>query len=154
MNSCIMKLYLAILLFLFYSVHSYCQLLSNADCKDTIEYYGNGKVWKKYKNCPEGIIDTLYSYKLNGKLEAYFVFGARNSNQPIIRHFFYYSGTTREVVSQYILNEDNMPVDVGAKKYYRKDGTLMDSVIYENGKEIYRANFDKKGILQSEHREK
>lgn len=149
-----MRKYLTICFIFIFGMTAFSQSSFVSDCKDTIEYHPNGKFWKKYKLCPEGIIDTMFVYKNNGNLEAYFIFGTRNSNQPIIRHLFFTSGATREIVSQYILNQDNMPIDVGATKYYRKDGTLMDSVIYENGKEIYRARFNKKGTLQFENKPK
>ncbi len=147
-----MEKYLVAGLFLFLKLTSFGQVTETKDCKDTIEYYPTGKIWKKYKNCPEVLIDTMYVYNPNGDLGMSFIFGPRGSNKPITKHSYLKSGATREIVSQYILNKDRKPVYVGVTKYYRKNGSLMDSVIYENGKVIYRARFNSKGVLRFENK--
>ena len=37
-------------------------------------------------------------------------------------------------------------------KYYYKNGGVMDSIIYQNGQEIYRARIDKKGKIKFEYK--
>ena len=139
------------LLFLIISKYSFAQSLSSKDCRDTVEYYPNGNIWKKYKFCPEGIIDTLFTYDKKGRLEVYYNFGPRYSKQPITRHIFFFSGVCREMEGHYTINQENLAVEVGTSKSYWKNGSLMDSIIYDNsGNQIYRARFNKKGNLQFE----
>jgi hypothetical protein len=142
---------LTVLVLLSCTYAGYGQQAVSSDCRDTVEFYSNRMVWKKYKKCPDGIKDTLTIYKTNGDLQAYFIYGDKNSNKPLTKHFFYQKGPIREVVNQYMVNTDKV-LNVGAAKYYRKNGSLRDSIVYENGKEVYRARFNKKGKIISEQK--
>ena len=41
----------------------YSQSKQIVECNDIVEYYTNGKIYRKYKLCLEGVIDSLYVYK-------------------------------------------------------------------------------------------
>jgi antitoxin component YwqK of YwqJK toxin-antitoxin module len=115
------------------------------------EYYDNGDVSMKYKTFQGVKVDTLIAFDSKGRIQAILYFGEHGSTAPIYREDHYYTGAARKSTGYYMLTEDSETVNVGIWKYYWKNGSIMDSVVYENsGIEKYRARFGKNGSLQFE----
>lgn len=119
------------------------------ECETKMEYHKNGILAKKYTECNGVIQDTLLEYNEDGAIKSWYNF--RDGGKDIIS-FMNTSekGYSRKVLGHYIAEDNAMPINVGNWKWYWKNETLMDSVIYQEGEVIYSAHFSKKGDLEYE----
>lgn len=119
------------------------------DCETKMEYHENGVLAKKYTECNGVIQDTLLEYNEDGSIKSWYNF--RDGGKDIIS-FMNTSekGYSRKVLGHYIAEDNAMPINVGNWKWYWKNETLMDSVIYQEGKAVYTAHFSRRGDLEYE----
>jgi len=117
-----------------------------------IEYYQNGKM-KDSCYFERGIrigIETFYDNK--GRITFVHEYVGNTFPREIRTKAFYYSGACRYCEGRMLETTPGNAINHGVVKYYWKNMQLMDSVIYEKNKEVFRARFDKNGVIQFENR--
>lgn len=72
--------------------------------------------------------------------------------RTIISKAYYYSGACRYCEGSMLEEKPGEAYTDGIIKFYWKNMQTMDSVIYNKGKKVYRAGFNKKGELEVENR--
>ena len=118
--------------------------------EEFIEYYPNGQIQLKGTKINQIIVDTLYTYCKNGDSQTIQIF--HGMTYP--RKVYYYENLKRMAAKKregfFIQTNNTTYIKEGTWKYYYKNGQVMDSVLFKNGEQIYRARFNKKGELQFE----
>ena len=115
-----------------------------------IEYYSNGKL-KDSCYFERGIrIGTEIFYDTRGRITFMHEYLGKTFPRKIRTKAFYYSGACRYVEGNMLEKLPGTAINHGVVKYYWKNMQLMDSVIFENNKKVYRARFDKNGVFQFE----
>jgi len=138
--------------FIAFSIFPFILCGQNSAVYETrFEYYEDGTLKTEYKIFNGQRVDTLKAYDKKGRLESLFYFGDFGSNDPIYREYYFYNGASRRMTDYYVDRPGSEPINVGVQKAYWKNGSLMDSVVYDqNGKRTYRARFGKNGKIQFE----
>lgn len=149
-NRFAMARFLLIILSFFMTTATLAQAQSESECKDMVEFYPNGKLWKKYTVCGEELADTMFIYRKNGDLESWYDWSSYDKNQAVAFQNNLKNGACRKVLGQYTVQDEGLPVNIGIWKYYWKNGQVMDSLIYKDGEVNYQAHFSKKGVLEYE----
>ena len=125
-----------------------------AQKQDTIlkvnEYYPDGIIKLQGNRIDNLFVDTLFSYNPKGKLVSITVYGEPTLPRIVKTYQDIKGAAAMKVVGTYIQTDVyNMKKD-GIWLYYRKNGSVMDSVIFENGKQIYRARLNNGKLLFEE----
>jgi len=120
--------------------------------KDFADYYPNGKIKVKGKSMNHIIIDTLYSYYSDGDLKTMQIFQGQSYPRGVYYLANIRGATAKKVDGFDLQTNDTTYIKVGVWKYYYKNGQVMDSVVYRNGVQIYRARFNKKGTFLFEYK--
>ena len=137
---------------LFNSLQSSAQETNEFSGKITpfIIYYTSGSIRCKGFTLNNNMIDTVWHYTEEGKPLMYEVFQINNGSN---KAFVYYQIKENKIKhnTSYLVNTgDNHFSKDGIYKFYRNDGTLMDSIIYKNNKKYYLARFNTKGKIKFE----
>lgn len=115
-----------------------------------INYYPNGKI-KDSCFFEKGIVIGLEKfYDKHGRITYIHEYVGETFPRVIKTKAFYYKGVCRYAEGNMLEIEQGNAVNHGFIKYYWKNMQVMDSVIYNYDKKIYRARFNKKGKLKLE----
>jgi antitoxin component YwqK of YwqJK toxin-antitoxin module len=87
-------------------------------------------------------------YDKNGRLWSVINYGDYKLPRTIATKTFFFKGSARMNVGNYIQTSANYLTKNGAWKWYWKNGSVMDSIIFKNDHELFRARFSKSGKLQ------
>jgi len=118
-------------------------------CKDKVENYDSGEIWRAYKLCDGVMADTFIIYFKDGEIDKLLDYGPPGSDNPVYFIDYKLKGNCRKITGFNAMDQNNKATKVGVWRYYWKDDVRMDSVVYDNGAEIYRAHYSNKGVLES-----
>ena len=93
-------------------------------------------------------IGTRKIYNEDGKLLFIIDYGNYQLPRTISAKTYFYKGTASVSEGNYIQTSDKHIAKHGAWKWYWKNGSVMDSVIFRDDHELLRARFSKSGKLQ------
>ena len=112
------------------------------------EYARNGRI-KDSGLVVKGIyIGIRKIYDNEGRLSTVINYGDYILPRTIMTKTYFYTGASRMYEGEYIQTSANYITKNGAWKWYWKNGSVMDSVIFRNDHELFRARFSKSGKLQ------
>jgi antitoxin component YwqK of YwqJK toxin-antitoxin module len=116
-----------------------------------IKKYPSGKLFVKGYKENGNLVDTVWTYFEDGKIKTIEVFYDKaNPNRAYVYQNF--RGSSVKHGSGYFNKIDDQVVQDSVWKYYRKNGSVMDCVIYKNNKIIYRARLNSKGKVVFEEK--
>jgi|GEM_PF-6328156 len=145
------KIILIIFFFPFIALGQIQKMKDSDKVKKFKEYYSNGNIKLEASSINGILVDTLKSYFKNGELKTIQIF--KGMDYP--RKVYYYEnlkGMAAKSREGYYLQTSNINFqEEGNWNYYYKNGKVMDSLIYKNGKQIYRARYNKGGKLKFEY---
>ncbi len=112
------------------------------------DYAKNGRI-KDSALVIKGIyIGTRKVYNKNGKLWSIINYGDYKLPRTIPTKTYFSSGSARMNEGKYIQTSENYIIKTGTWKWYWKNGSILDSVIFKNDHELFRARFSKSRKLQ------
>ena len=120
--------------------------------KEFADYYPNGKIKVMGKSFNHVIIDTLYTYYNDGELKTMQIFHGESYPRGVYYLANIRGSKAKKVDGFDLQTNDSTYIKEGVWKYYYKNGQVMDSVIYRNGIQIYRARFNMKGTFLFENK--
>ena len=127
---------------------TYGQTNINHNYKQTIDYYPDGSIHRIIRTHNSIIVDTLRVFNKKGGIINEQYYGDATFPRIISIKQTYKSGASRSMTGYYYQPNDTTGIKHGTWKYYWKNSSIMDSIIYDMGNQIYRARFNKKGGLQ------
>lgn len=135
-------------IFLFFSFEAFAQEY------DTItgikEFYSNEVIKLQGIKINDIFVDTLFNYNPKGEITSLTIYGER-ALPRIVKTYQYIKGAgAMKLVGTYIQTDAHSMKKDGIWLNYRNDGTLMDSVIFDNGMQIYKARFNNGKIISEE----
>ena len=110
-------------------------------------YYPETKLRVIGKSINGILVDTLRSFYNNGKLKTIQVFKGNTYPREVYFVENLKSSYAKKLDGFYIQINDTTYIKSKVWKYYYKNGSVMDSVIYNDGIQVYRARIDKKGKI-------
>jgi antitoxin component YwqK of YwqJK toxin-antitoxin module len=117
-----------------------------------VDYYLNGNKKNSCYYIKGVIIWKEIFYDKRGRTIFIHEYVGEKFPRKIKTKAYFYTGACRFVEGEMIEKAPGNAVRDGIVKYYWKNMQVMDSVIFENDREIYRARFSKKGKFQFENR--
>ena len=114
-----------------------------------VGFYENGGIYEKSTWNKGKIVGTREIYDKKGRVLFQETYIEGDYPRIIISQAYYYDFLAACTYSEGTLIETGFMKNQqhGVLKYYRRNGNLMDSVIYEYGVQIYRARFNNKGEI-------
>jgi len=144
-----MSTYIVISLVLI-TLNATAQIGLTKGCKDKVENYDSGEIWRKYKLCDGVMADTFITYFKNGDIDKLLDYGPPGSTNPVYFIDYKEKGDCRKITGFNAMDQNSKATKVGVWRYYWKDDVRMDSIVYDNGTEVFRAHYTNKGLLESE----
>lgn len=132
-------------LFLFLSISTFAQ--NKDSITEVLDYHSNGELQLQGKSYKDLFIDTVYTYDLKGKLKSTFIYGEPKLPRTVIVQEKLKGSGAKKLIGTYLQTGSTIIKEDGLWLYFRGNGSLIDSVIYKNGQEIYRARLNKKGKI-------
>jgi len=86
-------------------------------------------------------------YDKKGRITFIYEYVGKSFPRTIKTKAYYYSGASRYSEGSMLEEKPGQAVTDGIVKFYWKNMQIMDSVIFDKGKKVYRAGFNKKGEL-------
>lgn len=117
-----------------------------------VRYYPSGKMQDSCYYDKGIIVGNAYTYDKKGRIVSITEFIGKSFPREMNVKNYYPSGTY-QIEGRFIEIENRKTEKDGIWKYYWKNGQVMDSVIYENGSNVYRARFNAKGQFISEQKQ-
>jgi hypothetical protein len=125
---------------------------STEDRQLFLKYYPSGKIHYKGYKINNKLVDTLWVFSEKGKIQVMQVQYDRLDTNKIF-HFAIFKGRGGKSSGGYLIKQQGGTYILDSVwKYYRKNGSVMDSVIYKNNKQIYRARLNSKGKIVFEEK--
>jgi hypothetical protein len=131
---------------LFIPLSLYCQ--NKAGVVIHRDYDQKNKIYKVYKTVNSIRIDTMRVYDKDSLLIGEYYYGSPSFPREVNLYEKFKNGATRLIRGTYYEPDEHTSYRNGSWMWYRKNGSIFDSVILDHEKEVFKAHFNRKGQPQ------